>query len=100
MHMGYPAFMDPVDRSYDAEYWKALPQNLKQELTAYIAAYRPPPAGELDGPCCWFDMETRRCRHHEYRPRVCRDFETGSRGCRDWRWHYRDRILPPEHRAD
>lgn len=92
MHMGYPAFMDPVTGSYDAGYWNAMPEALREELIAVIKAYQSPPAGELDGPCVWFDMETRRCRHHEYRPRVCRDFEIGSKGCRDWRWHYRHLI--------
>jgi Fe-S-cluster containining protein len=95
LHMGYPAFMDPVAGSCDLDYWQAMPDTLREELMAAIAAYQPPAAGELDGPCLWFDMETRQCKHHHYRPRVCRDFQVGSPGCRNWRWHYRDRILPP-----
>ncbi len=88
LHMGYPAFMEPVESSHDAQYWRALPDHLKQELLDYIAACEAPPAGQLDGPCIWLDPDTRLCKHHEYRPRVCRDFEIGSKECRDWRKHY------------
>ncbi|MFN0053584.1 MAG: YkgJ family cysteine cluster protein, partial [Planctomycetales bacterium] len=27
--------------------------------------------------CLWFDPQTRKCRHHEWRPQVCRDYEMG-----------------------
>ena len=94
MHMGYPAFMDPADQSFDAVYWNAMPDDLRDDLLAFIAAYKKPTGQDLDGVCYWFDMETRRCKHHEYRPRVWRDFEIGSKGCRDWREHYADRIIP------
>ena len=87
MHMGYPAFMHPADQSFDAVYWTAMPEALKRELVEFIERYEKPEGQDLDGPCVWFDMETRRCKHHEYRPRVCRDFEVGSKGCRDWREH-------------
>jgi Fe-S-cluster containining protein len=90
--MGYPAFREPYESSPDARYWLAMPSELRDELRQYIAAYQKPADGELDGPCCWFDMETRRCRHHEYRPAVCRDFRIGSRGCHQWRRHYRELI--------
>ncbi|HEV3162449.1 MAG TPA: YkgJ family cysteine cluster protein [Isosphaeraceae bacterium] len=36
-------------------------------------------------PCSWFDAETGRCRHYEYRPRACREFEVSSEDCRDAR---------------
>lgn len=86
--MGYPAFKEPVESSYDAEYWKAMPDDLRKELQTTIANYQKPAAGQLDGPCVWLDPETRLCQHHEFRPRVCRDFEIGSKGCRDWRAEY------------
>lgn len=34
-----------------------------------------------DSPCCWFDLETKRCRHYEQRPKICRDFVVGSDNC-------------------
>lgn len=95
MHMGYPAFMDPVEGSYDTDYWQSMPDDVRDELVACMADYKRPADGELDGPCFWFDHETRQCKHHEHRPRVCRDFTIGEAGCRNWRWHYRHKILPP-----
>jgi Fe-S-cluster containining protein len=119
LHMGYPTFIRSVpplsaeriaadpDLRRQAEdeqtrrqllagqagepYWEQLPDQLKQQLDDYIQSYQPP-AGELDGPCIWLDRTSRRCKHHQYRPRVCRDFRVGSRGCQDWREHYRDLI--------
>ena len=66
--------------------------DLKADLLAYMASYQKP-AGPLDGPCVWFDHDTRQCKHHEHRPRVCRDFQVGSKDCLAWRDHYRDKIL-------
>ena len=31
--------------------------------------------------CLWFDVQTRRCRHYEWRPQVCRDYELGGDAC-------------------
>ncbi|MFN0052640.1 MAG: YkgJ family cysteine cluster protein, partial [Planctomycetales bacterium] len=31
--------------------------------------------------CLWFDPQTRKCRHHEWRPQVCRDYEMGGDEC-------------------
>ncbi len=92
LHMGYPAFIQGSDSQPAEPHWNALPRQLKQELMAYIADYRPPPAGELDGPCFWLDQETRLCTHHQDRPAVCRDFTVGSDGCLEWREFYGDRI--------
>ena len=36
-------------------------------------------------PCTWFDAETGRCRHYEYRPRACHEFEMGGVDCHDAR---------------
>lgn len=85
MHMGYPSYLHDLKSQPDEPYWTTLPAPLKEELQRYIANYNPPPAGELDGPCVWLDMNTRRCKHHEHRPRVCRDFSVGSKGCLEWR---------------
>ncbi len=91
-HMGYPEYIRQSGNQPDEEHWTSLPDDLKEELIRYIASYRKPPAGELDGPCFWLDMETRRCRHHQHRPNVCRDFQVGSKDCRAWRDHYQDQI--------
>ena len=92
LHMGYPAFIQGSDSQPAELHWTALPRELKQELMAYIADYQPPPAGELDGPCCWLDQATRLCKHHQDRPAVCRGFAVGSDGCLEWREFYGDRI--------
>ncbi len=101
LHMGYPAYIRadtsapgaPASRA--EPYWETLPPHLKDELNAYIDAYRHDRDG-LDAVCVWFDLGTRRCRHHEYRPQVCRDFRAGSRGCKDWREYYADLIAEAE----
>lgn len=31
--------------------------------------------------CLWFNPETHRCNHYEWRPQVCRDYELGGRAC-------------------
>lgn len=36
-------------------------------------------------PCLWYDAETARCRHYDYRPRVCREFAVAGPDCRDAR---------------
>ena len=93
MHMGYPAYLYDLETQPDEAHWITLPSELKEQLQRYIANYKTQSEGELDGPCIWFDTDTRRCKHHEHRPQVCRDFEVGSQDCLDWRAHYRDRIV-------
>ena len=83
--MGYPAFVRSSKVQPDEEHWVRLPEALKQDLLAYIAGYRQPKPDQLDGPCYWYDERTRRCKHHEYRPRVCRDFVVGGEDCIAWR---------------
>lgn len=85
MHMGYPSYVLETDDHPAEEHWLSLPENLRQELDHYIAADQAPPAGQLDGPCFWFDQETRSCKHYDYRPRVCRDFAVGCTDCLGWR---------------
>ena len=83
--MGYPAYVHDLATQPDEEYWTTLPSELKEPLQRYIAHYTAPSEGELDGPCIWLDLDSRRCKHHQHRPKVCRDFEVGSKGCLDWR---------------
>lgn len=96
LHMGYPPFIRPTEQREGESWWYLLPDDLRMELDQFIANYDAPVYGDsvetFDGPCCWFDLESRQCRHHQHRPNVCRDFETGSKQCHEWRRHYADRI--------
>jgi len=78
-------------------YWHSLPEELRKQWQAFVDGYTLPEYGDtpetFDGPCIWFDMESRQCKNHEHRPNICRDFETGSKECYEWRAYYRDKIL-------
>ncbi len=97
--MGYPAFVRASEGQPDEEFWLMLPEDLKQELNAYIAGYLHPKASQLDGPCCWYDQDLRCCKHHEYRPRVCRDFAVGCADCIGWRRQLIDDVNESDVRA-
>ncbi|NQT13177.1 MAG: YkgJ family cysteine cluster protein [Planctomycetes bacterium] len=63
MTMNHPPFCSdeiPEFTSYE-EFTKGLPDR---------------PAGERPdlSPCFWLDVDTRRCKHYDRRPRICRDF--------------------------
>lgn len=95
-HMGYPSFITESrpklsggESQIGEPAWINMPDSLKQDLLEYIRNYKPPAGDNLDGPCCWYDAEHRRCKHHEHRPDVCRDFTVGGKGCLEWRQHYR-----------
>lgn len=92
LHMGYPEYIRGPDDQPIEEYWAAMPTELQDELIEYIAQYERPAAGELDGPCVWLDPKSRRCKHHEFRPRVCRDFQVGSKDCLAWREFYHEKL--------
>ncbi|QDT07700.1 Flagellin N-methylase [Rubripirellula lacrimiformis] len=87
MHMGYPPYLRGENGGPVEPYWTQMPADLKSQWLAYVESYSVP-EGELDGPCVWLDLESRRCKHHEARPSVCRDFRVGSKGCQDWRHAY------------
>ena len=89
LHMGYPPFIGMEGNDHEAEpAWRSMPADVKLELLKLIDTYQPPPTGQLDGPCVWFDTTTRRCKQHEHRPNVCRDFKVGGKDCRNWRQVY------------
>ena len=73
-------------------FWHALPDHLRRELEMVLTEEKDSGV-TMDGPCIWLDPDSRRCRHHEYRPSVCREFEIGSQECLDWRRTYRSSIL-------
>ena len=45
-------------------------------------------------PCCWLDVENRRCRFYEHRPQICRDYELGSEDCLRYREVYEIGLSP------
>jgi Fe-S-cluster containining protein len=59
---------------------KPLPEWLEAELRADLEWVERTRRSD-DEPCIWFDQETRRCKHYEYRPELCRDFEVGEEDC-------------------
>ena len=63
-----------------------LPPELGEEIDAYFGGLK---GGEEPlGHCLWFDPETRRCKHHTWRPNVCRQYEVGCDACLDERRPY------------
>ncbi len=65
---------------------RKLPGWLADELRALTKKYMAeefPPDGS---PCIWYDAETKKCRHYNYRPELCRDgVLVGDDACRRWR---------------
>lgn len=85
--MGYPSYLDGSNGQPAEPAWIEMPLGLKAELDEFVSRYERPVSG-LDGPCCWYDPQSRTCLHHEHRPRVCRDFQIGSEDCIGWREVY------------
>ena len=68
--------------------WERLKRERRDLILEIVADYRARrAAGEpLSGtPCLWYDPDSRRCRHYEYRPLACREFAVGEDDCRDAR---------------
>jgi Fe-S-cluster containining protein len=59
---------------------KPLPEWLETELRADLEWVKRTKRSD-DEPCIWFDHETGRCKHYEFRPVCCRDFELGGEDC-------------------
>ena len=62
----------------DMETFDRMPPELRDDHAALLLAMSADPTGS---PCAWFDPDTRRCRHYEFRPALCRHFAPGSREC-------------------
>lgn len=56
-----------------------LPDELRQEIDEHFSGLVR--GEEPQTACLWYDPDTRRCRHYEFRPQVCRDYELGGRAC-------------------
>lgn len=63
-----------------------LPPDLKAELQALVIEYLTTEFPPDDSPCIWYDAQTKRCRHYDYRPTLCRDeVKPGDAACLRWR---------------
>lgn len=60
-----------------------LPPHLKQEVRQYELLE--PDRENSKKPCFWYDVKTKKCKEHAYRPSICRDFEIGSISCHSYR---------------
>ena len=67
--------------------FESLPDTIKQ---SYFAGLDELEASDWRDavPCFWYDEQTRRCRHYEYRPEICREFDVGAESCLAWRQHF------------
>lgn len=89
MHMSVPP--------YDEDEVELLEQNLPEVYADFKAVEA---AREMQLrvvgtdyiPCGFFDMVTRKCRHHEHKPDICYRFEVGNDMCLEMR---KDAGLPP-----
>ena len=79
MHMSVPPFEPSEVKSLPEDVRVSLGA-VRQSRTLQLKVH-----GTDFIPCGWFDMETRQCRHYEYRPQVCRDFDAGSTYCQNLR---------------
>lgn len=83
---GYAMFLSSDPPAYlagsdDERRWLSAPESARREVQDAFDADR----SYGDGPCCWYDTDTRRCRHHASRPSTCREFDAGSDDCRTYR---------------
>jgi Fe-S-cluster containining protein len=77
------------EEEFDWQLWQQMPETLRQELRdKYDSDY-----DEDEGPCMWFDTETRRCRNYDFRPEACRDaVELGDESCLSFREEHKTLI--------
>lgn len=64
-----------------------LPEALRKEIEFHQEEERRTGATcfERGLPCIWYVLETKRCRHYDYRPDICREIPVGGRSCLFWR---------------
>lgn len=80
--MRTPPFVPDFDDPESCEF-EALRRS-HPELAARIRDRAMELTADSEGPCLWFDPDTRRCQHYDIRPEICRDFEVGGVGCLGW----------------
>ncbi len=82
-----PPFVRHLDGTGE-EAWERLGwdrPDLKAGVMDRIRALRSGGEATFGSACSWYDDESGRCRHHEYRPAACRAFAIGGVDCRDAR---------------
>ena len=90
----------PFRRVFDEageEAWERLRwdrPDLLAELLAIERTRKRSGDPSFGSPCHWFDPESKRCRHHDLRPRACREFEVGGVDCHDARRRQQPRPNP------
>ncbi len=83
----HPPFYS-VFEEYGEEAWERLKRERRDLLLEIVVDHRARRASGsplVGTPCLWYDQETRRCKHYEYRPLACREFEVGGEDCHDAR---------------
>jgi len=87
--IGSPVAMYTYRTSYSGPYLyrpKNLPEELAREIDHYFAGLKR--GEEPVDHCLWFDVETRKCKHHQWRPQVCRNYQVGCESCLNERRPY------------
>jgi Fe-S-cluster containining protein len=79
-----PHFIHDPSFAEDAARLTALPAEAAQSLDDYLLAVDTD-GTPRNGVCVWFDHDTRRCRHYDFRPSTCRVFELNGAGCHIYR---------------
>lgn len=75
LSMGVPPFLQNEIET--------LPDVLRNEIDTFLINE---PDRETSGkPCFWYDINSKKCKHHQHRPFVCEDFEIGSAACLNYR---------------
>ena len=79
MKIGVPPF-DESEGTLDREDldFQVLPLELAAEVEQAFSRGAESFVGK---PCIWFDSESRRCKHYEWRPVLCLEFEPGNPIC-------------------
>src|SRR4051812_12499907 len=70
-----------VFREIGEDAWERLRRDrpdLLAELQADEQSRRANGGPSSGTPCLWYDPETARCRHYQYRPLACCEFEVGG----------------------
>ena len=69
----------PYQKALDRDLFYAMPTELLRSHALMIRELSSDPTGK---PCPWLDLETKRCKHYEWRPSVCVTFPVDSDPCK------------------
>ena len=80
-HFAMEDYLGGVRNEDEVATIRSMPAALREELARDLIARREYGWLGPEEPCFWFDLETRKCKHYEYRPTACREFEVGGDYC-------------------